>query len=56
VVVIGVSGAGKTEVGRLLAARLGVEHLDADDLHPPANVATMRAGHPLKRISDDRGC
>ena len=47
VVVMGVTGAGKTTVGRLLAATLGCEFLDADDYHPPANVAKMRAGQPL---------
>lgn len=34
-------------MGRLLAARLGVPFLDADDHHPPANVERMRAGEPL---------
>lgn len=47
VVVMGVSGSGKTTVGRLLAATLGWPFLDADDLHPPANIAKMRAGVPL---------
>ncbi|MGE3857551.1 MAG: gluconokinase [Dehalococcoidia bacterium] len=47
VVVMGVSGAGKTTVGRALAARLGWAFLDADDLHPAANVAKMAAGQPL---------
>lgn len=47
VVVMGVCGSGKTVVGRLLAARLGCDFLDGDDFHPPANVATMRAGSPL---------
>jgi gluconokinase len=47
VVVMGVSGAGKTTVGTLLAARLGLPFVDGDDLHPPANVAKMRAGIPL---------
>jgi gluconokinase len=51
-VVCGVSGAGKTTVGRLLAQRLGWEFLDADDLHPPANVQKMRRGEPL--TDDDR--
>lgn len=44
---MGVSGCGKSTVGRLLAERLGCEFLDADDFHPPANVAKMRAGTPL---------
>jgi gluconokinase len=47
VVVMGVTGAGKTTVGRLLARALGCEFLDADDYHPAANVAKMRAGEPL---------
>jgi len=47
VVLMGVSGCGKTEVGRLLAARLGCDFLDGDDFHPPANVDKMRAGTPL---------
>ena len=47
VVVTGVSGVGKTAVGRALAARLGVPYADADDLHPSANVAKMRSGVPL---------
>lgn len=47
VIVMGVSGSGKTTVGRLLAERLGWEFLDADGFHPPANVAKMQAGTPL---------
>ncbi len=47
VVVMGVTGAGKTTIGRLLAARLGAAFLDADDFHPPENVAKMRAGTAL---------
>ncbi len=44
---MGVSGAGKSTVGTLLARRLGVDFADADDFHPAANVAKMRAGSPL---------
>lgn len=44
---MGVSGVGKTTVGRLLAAGLGWPFLDADDFHPAANVAKMQAGQPL---------
>lgn len=44
---MGVSGAGKTEIGRRLAAALGWTFRDADDFHPPANVAKMRSGTPL---------
>ncbi len=44
---MGVSGAGKTTVGEALARRLGVEFLDADEFHPPENVAKMAAAIPL---------
>ena len=44
---MGVSGCGKTTVGRALATRLNATFLDADDFHPEANVAKMRAGTPL---------
>lgn len=47
VVVMGVSGAGKTEIGRRLALALGWPFHDADDFHPAASVAKMRAGTPL---------
>ena len=47
VVVMGVSGCGKTTVGRLLAESLGRPFLDADDFHGEANVAKMRAGIAL---------
>jgi gluconokinase len=46
-VVCGVSGAGKTTIGQMLAARLACTFLDADDFHPPANVAKMARGEPL---------
>jgi gluconokinase len=46
-VLMGVSGCGKTTVGRLLCERLGWRFLDADDFHPPANVEKMRSGVPL---------
>ncbi|MEZ3179001.1 gluconokinase [Streptomyces pimonensis] len=52
VVVMGVSGTGKTTIGHLLAARLGVPYAEGDDLHPPANIAKMSAGTPL--TDDDR--
>ncbi len=44
---MGVSGSGKTTVGRALAAALRWPFLDGDDLHPASNVAKMAAGHPL---------
>jgi carbohydrate kinase (thermoresistant glucokinase family) len=47
VVVMGVSGCGKSTIGQLLADRLGCPFLDADELHPPGNVAKMAAGTPL---------
>jgi carbohydrate kinase (thermoresistant glucokinase family) len=47
IVVMGVSGVGKTTVGRLLAERLGWRFIEADDHHPPANVAKLAAGIPL---------
>ena len=46
-VIMGVSGSGKTTVGRILAARLGWQFLEGDALHPPENIAKMKAGHPL---------
>jgi gluconokinase len=46
-VVAGVSGAGKSSVGRAVAALLGWDFADGDDFHPPANVAKMAAGHAL---------
>ena len=47
VVVMGVSGSGKTTVARILADRLGWSFAEADDLHPAENVAKMTAGIPL---------
>jgi gluconokinase len=52
IVVMGVSGAGKSTVGAALAARLGVGFVDADALHPAANVDKMAAGIAL--TDDDR--
>ena len=53
VVVMGVSGSGKSTIGRLLADSLGLRFVEGDDLHPPRNVALMAAGTPL--TDDDRG-
>ena len=47
IVTMGVSGSGKTTVGEVLAARLGVPFRDADEFHPHANVQKMSAGVPL---------
>src|SRR4051812_4811952 len=51
-VVMGVSGAGKTTVARLVAERSGWRYQEGDALHPPANVAKMHSGTPL--TDDDR--
>ena len=51
-ILMGVSGSGKTTIGRLLAERLGWIFYDADDFHPPANITKMAAGIPL--TDDDR--
>ena len=47
IIVMGVTGSGKTTVGRLLAEQLGWEFVDGDDFHPPENVEKMRRGIPL---------
>jgi len=47
IVVMGVSGSGKTTVGRALARDLGWEFVDGDELHSPENVAKMARGVPL---------
>jgi len=47
IVVMGVSGAGKSTVGQLIAARLDCPFRDADSFHPPANIAKMKSGTPL---------
>jgi gluconokinase len=46
-IVMGVSGSGKSSVGESLARRLGWLYEDADQFHPASNVAKMSAGHPL---------
>ena len=48
VLVMGVAGVGKTTIGEPLARALGWRFLDADDYHPPENVAKMKAGIPLQ--------
>jgi gluconokinase len=52
IVVMGVSGVGKTTVAEMLATRLGWTFSDADKFHPPGNVEKMRSGMPL--TDDDR--
>jgi gluconokinase len=52
VVLMGVSGSGKTTIGTLLAERMGTLFADADDYHPAANKAKMASGQPLN--DDDR--
>ena len=47
-VLMGVSGCGKSTVAGLLAGRLGWELAEGDDMHPLANVEKMAAGHPLE--------
>ncbi|SQI44219.1 Thermoresistant gluconokinase [Leminorella richardii] len=52
IVIMGVSGCGKSSVGAELARRLGAKLIDGDDLHPKANIQKMADGHPLN--DDDR--
>src|SRR6516164_1298681 len=47
IIVFGVSRAGKTTVGKLLAQELGWQFLEADDFHSAANIVKMRSGRPL---------
>lgn len=52
-VVMGVTGAGKSTLAAALGARLGIRYVDADDYHPTSNVEKMKRGEPL--TDDDRG-
>ena len=52
IVVMGVSGAGKSTIASMLALRLGWTYEDADWFHPPANIEKMHSGQPL--TDDDR--
>ncbi|MBZ9629881.1 NADP-dependent phosphogluconate dehydrogenase [Salegentibacter sp. LM13S] len=47
-IVMGVSGSGKTTIGKLLAKKLNLTFYDADDFHPPENVEKMKSGRPLQ--------
>ena len=51
-IVMGVSGCGKSTVGKQLAAKLGADFIDGDDLHPPENIEKMSNG--LSLTDDDR--
>jgi len=50
IIIMGVSGAGKTTIGRLLARERAWPFYDGDDVHPPANVEKMRRGIPLTDV------
>ena len=52
ILLMGVSGSGKSTIGAALSKRLGWPYADADEFHPPANVAKMSTGQPL--TDDDR--
>lgn len=47
IILMGVSGSGKSTIGRLLSERLSCPFFDGDDFHPPANIEKMSAGIPL---------
>lgn len=47
IIIMGISGSGKTTIGKLLAGRLKLPFYDADDFHPEANIKKMAAGQPL---------
>jgi gluconokinase len=50
ILLMGVTGSGKTTVGKALAANLGWKYFDADEFHPVTNVTKMRAGVPLDDV------
>jgi gluconokinase len=47
IIIMGVSGSGKTTIGKMLAEKTGYEFYDADSFHPPQNIDRMKAGIPL---------
>ena len=47
IIIIGVSGSGKTTIGRLLSGELGWKYYEGDDFHPPANIEKLKSGVPL---------
>jgi len=47
-VLMGVAGSGKTTLARILQERLGLPYAEADEFHPPANIAKMSSGTPLE--------
>lgn len=47
IIVMGVSGSGKTTVGEAVARQIHAKFIDGDDLHPRANIQKMGSGHPL---------
>ena len=50
IILMGVSGCGKTTVGKLLSQEVGLPFFDADDFHPPENVQKMESGQPLNDV------
>src|SRR4030095_1600705 len=53
IVLMGVTGSGKSTVGKLLARQLGWQFFEGDDFHSPANIEKLRRGEPLN--DSDRG-
>jgi len=47
IIIIGVSGSGKTTIGRLLSGELGWQYYEGDNFHPPANIEKLKSGVPL---------
>lgn len=47
IIIMGVSGSGKSTIGKLLSEELSIEFYDGDDFHPKENIEKMKAGHPL---------